>query len=93
MLHNMNQSTIVTLVQQTIQVMLLVSAPALAAGLVVGLFVSIVQVLTSIQDSTLALLPRIVAMFVAIYLSLPWMMRLMTTYTIRLIEYLPNVTS
>ena len=89
----MNQATIVTLVQQTIQVMLLVSAPALAAGLVVGLFVSIVQVLTSIQDSTLALLPRIVAMFVAIYLSLPWMMRLMATYTIRLIEYWPNVAS
>jgi len=87
----MNQTTVLTLLQQTINVMLLVSAPALAAGLVVGLFVSITQVLTSIQDSTLSLLPRIVAMLVAIYLSMPWMLRIMTGYTIRLFEFVPNV--
>ena len=87
----MNQTTVLTLLQQTINVMLLVSAPALAAGLVVGLFVSVTQVLTSIQDSTLSLLPRIVAMLVAIYLSMPWMLRIMTSYTIRLFEFVPNV--
>lgn len=87
----MNQTMVLTLIQQTISVMLLVSAPALAAGLVVGLFVSVTQVLTSIQDSTLSLLPRIVAMLVAIYLSLPWMLRIMTSYTIRLVEFIPNV--
>ena len=87
----MNQTTVLTLLQQTINVMLLVSAPALAAGLVVGLFVSVTQVLTSIQDSTLSLLPRIVAMLIAIYLSMPWMLRIMTGYTIRLFEFVPNV--
>ena len=87
----MSQSTVLALIQQTIRVMLLVSAPALAAGLAVGLIVSIVQVLTSIQDSTLSLLPRIVAMIVAAYLALPWMLRLLTTYTIQLYEFLPSV--
>ena len=87
----MTQSMVLALVQQTIQVMLLVAAPALAAGLVVGLFVSVLQVLTSIQDSTLSLLPRIVAMIVASYLALPWMLRLLTSYTIRLYEMLPTM--
>ena len=85
----MSQSAVLGLIQQTIEVMLLVSAPALMAGLVVGLVVSIVQVLTSIQDSTLSLLPRIVAMIVASYLALPWMLRLLTSYTVRLYEMLP----
>lgn len=87
----MNQSMVVGLIQESIQMMLLVSAPALAAGLAVGLVVSITQVLTSIQDSTLALLPRIIAMMVAAYLALPWMLRLLTTYTTRLFELLPSV--
>ena len=87
----MNQSMVVGLIQDTIQMMLLVSAPALAAGLVVGLVVSVTQVLTSIQDSTLALLPRIIAMMVAAYLALPWMLRLLTTYTVRLYDLVPAV--
>ena len=87
----MSQSTVLTLVQQTVEVMLLVSAPALAAGLVVGLLVSVTQVLTSIQDNTLSMLPRIIAMIGAGYLALPWALRLLTTYTVRLYEYLPAV--
>ena len=87
----MSQSTVLDLIQQTIQVMLLVSAPALAAGLAVGLVVSVTQVLTSIQDSTLSLLPRIVAMILAAYVALPWMLRLLTSYTVRLYELLPAV--
>lgn len=87
----MSQSVVIGLIQQTIQVMLLVSAPALFAGLFVGLFVSITQVVTSIQDSTLSLLPRIVAMIVAAYLALPWMLRALTSFTVRLIELVPSV--
>ncbi len=87
----MSESMVVGLIQQTIQIMLLVSAPTLLAGLAVGLFVSIGQVVTSIQDSTLSLLPRIVAMIVAAYLALPWMLRGLTSFTIRLYEYIPSV--
>jgi flagellar biosynthesis protein FliQ len=87
----MNAAVVLALVQQTIQVMLLVSAPPLLAGLVVGLLVSVVQVMTSIQDSTLSLLPRIVAMVLAAYLAFPWMLRVLTAYTIRLIELMPSV--
>ena len=87
----MSQSMVLALIQQTIQVMLYVSAPALAAGLIVGLLVSVFQVLTSIQDSTLSLLPRIIAMVVATYVALPWMLRLLTSFTIRLYETLPSV--
>jgi len=87
----MSQSIVLGLIQQTIQVMLMVSAPALLAGLAVGLIVSITQVLTSIQDSTLSMLPRIVAMIFAAYLALPWMLRVLTSFTVRLFELVPSV--
>ena len=87
----MTQATVMALMQQTIEVMLLVSAPSLLSGLVIGLLVSVTQVMTSIQDSTLSLLPRIVAMIVAAYLALPWMLRTLTTYTVRLYDFLPSV--
>lgn len=87
----MNESMVLGLIQQTIQVMLLVAAPTLLAGLAVGLFVSIAQVVTSIQDSTLSLLPRIVAMIVAAYLALPFMLRSLTSFTITLYEFIPSV--
>jgi flagellar biosynthetic protein FliQ len=87
----MSQSTVLALMQQTIEVMLLVSAPALSAGLVVGLAVSVTQVMTSIQDSTLSLLPRIIAMILAAYITLPWMLRTLTGFTIRLYDFLPTV--
>ena len=60
--------------------MLLVSAPMLGLGLIVGLAVSVFQATTSIQEQTLAFIPKIIAVFVAILIFGPWMLRIMVEY-------------
>jgi len=59
----------------------LVSSPMLGAGLVVGVLISIVQIITSIHDTALAFVPRIVVTFVIFLIVFPWMMNTMVSYT------------
>ena len=65
-------------------IVLLVSAPMLGLGLAVGLLVSVFQATTSIQEATLAFIPKIIAVFVAILIFGPWMLSI-------LVEYFTNV--
>jgi flagellar biosynthetic protein FliQ len=58
------------------------SAPLLAVGFVVGIVISLVQIVTSIQDSAFNAIPRLVAFLIAALFTMPWMLRHMTTYTI-----------
>ncbi|PWB82187.1 MAG: flagellar biosynthetic protein FliQ [Candidatus Methylomirabilota bacterium] len=85
----MNPQTVLDLGSQALQLILLLSAPILAAGLVVGLLVSILQAVTSIQEATLAFVPKIVVVFLALILFLPWMMRTMLAFTTSLLINLP----
>ena len=52
---------------------LLVAAPVLAVGLVVGLVISLLQAVTQIQEQTISLIPKLVAMAACLCLLLPWM--------------------
>ena len=72
---------ILRLAKQTLETVLLVSAPMLGAGLVVGVLISIVQIITSIHDTALAFVPRIVVTFVIFLIAFPWMMNTMVSYT------------
>ncbi|MDB5355875.1 MAG: fliQ [Phycisphaerales bacterium] len=60
------------LVRQTLVLALIVSAPMLAIGLVVGIIVSLLQAVTQIQEQTLTFVPKIVAMMAAAILLMPW---------------------
>ena len=75
--------------RQAIMVSLLVSAPILAAGLVVGLAVSVFQAVTQIHEMTLTFIPKIVAMTLVMVLVLPWMLNQLLDYTRNLFERLP----
>lgn len=70
---------------------LLVSAPMLLAGMVVGLFVSIVQSVTQIQEVTLSFVPKIVAVMVVFILFMPWMSGLLTSYIRELFTSFPTM--
>ena len=61
-------------------IVMIVAAPMLGLGLIVGLMVSVFQATTSIQEQTLAFIPKIIAVFVAILIFGPWMLRIMTEY-------------
>ena len=76
----MSGDLVIQLGQEALMVVLLVSAPMLGLGLVVGLAVSVFQGTTSIQEQTLAFIPKIIAVFVAILIFGPWMLRIMVEY-------------
>lgn len=57
------------------------SAPLLAIGLVVGIGMSLLQIVTSIQDTAFSTVPRLCAFLIGFLLALPWMLQKMTAYT------------
>lgn len=77
--------------QEALWVVLLVSAPMLGLGLIVGLLVSVFQATTSIQEQTLAFIPKIIAVFVAILIFGPWMLRIMVEYVTNIFVSLPQI--
>jgi flagellar biosynthesis protein FliQ len=77
----MPEDLVLRLAKQTLETVLIVSAPMLAAGLVVGIIISVLQIVTSIHDTALAFVPRIVVTFVVFLIVFPWMMNTMISYT------------
>jgi len=77
----MNEAEIVGLARQAIWLTLELGTPIMLIGLFVGLIVALFQALTQIQEMTLAFVPKIIAIFAALYALLP-------TYTIKMTEYM-----
>ena len=76
----MSGDVVIQIGQEALIVVLIVCAPMLGLGLSVGLLVSVFQATTSIQEQTLAFIPKIIAVFVAILIFGPWMLSLMTQF-------------
>ena len=76
--------------KETIQVILLVSAPVLIAGMVVGLLISVFQAVTQIQEMTLTFVPKIIVVFLVLLGLAPWMMEIMIKYTSDIFLNIPN---
>lgn len=82
---------VLALLLRALEVMLLVSTPALGAALVTGLVVSILQAATQINEMTLAFIPKLLAVFVTLALAGPWMLALLTDYVRRLFSEIPGL--
>jgi len=61
----------------------------LLVGLIVGLAISVFSAVTQIQEMTLTFVPKIVAVFLALLFSLPWIIEKLTTFTINLFSNIP----
>ena len=85
----MSGDLVIQMAQEALRMVLIISAPMLGLGLLVGLAVSIFQATTSIQEQTLAFIPKVVAVFVAILIFGPWMLRLMVEYVTNVLVNLP----
>ena len=72
---------------------LLIAAPMLGFGLIVGLLVSIFQAATQIQEMTLTFIPKIVAVALALLLFLPWITNKLVAFTSELFNSIPMLTS
>ena len=77
----MSQGDVLRLAQEAMFTILMLSAPMLGFGLLVGLIVSIFQATTQIQEATLAFVPKIVAVMIAFIVFGPWILRMIIQFT------------
>ncbi|WP_085523964.1 flagellar biosynthesis protein FliQ [Tuberibacillus sp. Marseille-P3662] len=89
----MSANFIVSLAEQGVTTILLVAGPLMIVALVVGLLVSIFQATTQIQEQTLAFIPKIIAVMIAVVFFGPWMLSHMLTFTQDLFQNLNQFTS
>lgn len=85
----MTQDIIIDIVRQGLMTIVLAAAPPLLMGLTVGLLVSIFQAVTSIQEATLAFVPKILAVLVSLLLFGPFMMNQITSLFYSLYNNIP----
>lgn len=86
----MNASSVLTLGQEALIILLMVSAPVLLVVLVVGLVVSLLQAVTQINEATLAFVPKLMAAVVVLAVAGPWMLSLLVDYLRRIITSIPS---
>jgi flagellar biosynthetic protein FliQ len=81
----------ITLGQEAVNITLLLSAPPLIVGLVVGLAIAIFQATTQIQEMTITFVPKIVAVMLSLLFFASWMMIKLNDYTQDLLLRIPDL--
>ena len=81
----MTPELVIQVLREALMMAFWLSAPLLAVGFVAGIVVSLVQIVTSIQDSAFSTIPRLCAFLATFILALPWMLQKMTTYTVAIL--------
>lgn len=87
----MSPNEAVTLAQGAVKIALMLSAPLLMVGMVVGLAIALFQATTQIQEMTLTFVPKIFAVMLALLFFASWMLITLMDYTIQLIESIPTL--
>jgi flagellar biosynthetic protein FliQ len=89
----MTDSAILDIARQTMFVALQLSAPILVTSLVIGFAVSLFQAMTQIQEFTLAFVPKVIGVGVALILSGNWMLHTLIDFTHDLFDRVPSLLS
>ena len=87
----MSEALVLGVVRQAIETAVVISVPMLLAGLIVGIAVSIIQTVTSVQDNILSFMPRAAAIFIVFAFTFPWMLRIATGFAGDLFKRLPEL--
>lgn len=87
----MTPGVVMEIGRQALEVTLVMAAPMLLTGLIVGLIVSIFQAATQLNEATLQFVPKLIAMFLVLMLAGPWMLQYMMDYIQRLFESIPQL--
>ena len=83
----MTEAVIIDIFTQTLVLIIKVSAPMLLVSLVVGLIVSILQTITSIQEQTLTFVPKLLAIFLTLMLAGNWILTTLKEFIIELFQF------
>lgn len=84
----MSAEFVIQLAGQAVYLVLKTSAPMLLAGLLIGLMVSVFQATTQIQEQTLAFVPKIIGVLVAMLLFGPWILTSLVDFTFNILNNL-----
>lgn len=80
----MSEAHVIYMAKEALGTAIIVGGPLLLASLLVGLVVSIFQAMTQIQEQTLTFIPKILSIALILLFLGPWMLNIMTSYTINL---------
>lgn len=89
----MNAQMVLTMGQEALLMLLMVSAPVLGVVLLVGLVISLFQAVTQINEATLAFVPKLVAAVAVFAMAGPWMLNMLVEYIRRVIEAIPSAVT
>jgi flagellar biosynthesis protein FliQ len=82
----MNPDFVINICKKAVETILLVSAPMLLAGMIIGLLISIFQAATQINEQTLSFIPKLVAVFLTMLIFGPWIIRIMISFTVGIFD-------
>ena len=77
----MNGADVLDIARDSIWLLLIISGPVMLTALAVGTAIGILQALTQVQEATIVFVPKIIAVFLVLLLTLPFMAQQMSTYT------------
>ncbi len=87
----MTPEMVVDIGREAGEIILLLAAPPLLTGLIIGLIISLLQAATQIQEMTLTFIPKLIGIGASLIIAGHWMLALVTEYTIRLYERIPSL--
>jgi len=87
----MSSDLVIQIGREGLLTVIMVAAPPLVLGLIVGLMVAIFQATTQIQEQTLAFIPKIISVFVAILVFGPWMLNMLTSFLSGILINIPTL--
>ena len=86
----MSSDSALALMAETLRLGLILSLPLLAVILVIGLLISVLQVVTQLQDPSIAFVPKLVVFAVVLALLAPWMLGKLTGFGVAMFARLPQ---
>lgn len=86
----MNPDSAIDLARDAVRLCLIVGGPIVAVALVVGLFSGVLQAATQIHEQSLSLVPKLIAVAIAVMVALPWLIARLGEYATELITSIPH---
>jgi flagellar biosynthetic protein FliQ len=87
----MTPEVVIDLLRQGTSLLLILVSLLILPSLVVGLFVSVFQAATQINEQSLSFVPRLIVTFTTLIIAAPWLIRVLTDFTQNIIESIPHL--
>jgi flagellar biosynthetic protein FliQ len=82
---------VMTIARETLLTAIILAGPALLVGMLVGLIISMFQAVTQIHEQTLTFVPKLLAILLSLLVFGPWMLKILTEFTVNILGNLHNV--